>query len=29
MATAVAKGAYYTWDSANFAWDATQSVHSC
>ena len=28
MATAVAKGAYYTWDSANFAWDATQSVHT-
>lgn len=28
MATAVAKGAYYTWDSANFAWDATQSVHA-
>lgn len=27
MATAVAKGAYYTWDSANFTWDATQSVH--
>lgn len=28
MATAVAKGAYYTWDSANFAWDATQSAHA-
>lgn len=28
MATAVAKGAYYTWDSANFTWDATQSVHT-
>ena len=28
MATAVAKGAYYTWDSANFTWDATQSVHA-
>lgn len=28
MATAVAKGAYYTWDSANFAWGATQSVHA-
>lgn len=28
MATAVAKGAYYTWDSSNFAWDATQSVHT-
>ena len=28
MATAVAKGAYYTWDSANFTWGATQSVHT-
>ena len=28
MATTVAKGTYYTWDSANFAWDATQSVHT-
>ena len=28
MATAVAKGAYYTWDSSNFAWDATQTVHT-
>lgn len=28
MATAVAKGAYYTWDSANFTWDETQSVHT-
>lgn len=28
MATAVAKGAYYTWDSANFAWDAAQSAHA-
>lgn len=28
MATAVAKGAYYTWDSANFTWDAAQAVHA-
>lgn len=28
MATAVAKGAYYTWDSANFTWDAAQAVHT-
>ena len=28
MATTVAKGTYYTWDSANFAWDATQSAHA-
>ena len=28
MATTVAKGTYYTWDSANFAWDATQAVHT-
>lgn len=28
MATAVAKGAYYTWDSANFTWGATQSDHT-
>ena len=27
MATTVAKGAYYTWDSANFTWDAAQAVH--
>jgi hypothetical protein len=27
MATAVAKGAYYTWDTANFTWDAVQAVH--
>lgn len=27
MATAVAKGAYYTWDTANFTWDAAQAVH--
>lgn len=28
MATAVAKGAYYTWNTANFTWDATQAVHT-
>lgn len=28
MATAVAKGAYYTWDTANFTWDAAQAVHT-
>ena len=28
MATAVAKGAYYTWDSANFTWDAAQAVRA-
>ena len=28
MATTVAKGTYYTWDSANFAWDATQSARA-
>ena len=28
MATAVAKGAYYTWNTANFTWDAVQTVHA-
>ena len=28
MATAVAKGAYYTWNTANFTWDAVQTVHT-
>ena len=28
MATAVAKGAYYTWNTANFTWDAVQAVHT-
>ena len=28
MATTVTKGAYYTFDAANFAWDAQQAVHT-
>lgn len=28
MATTVTKGAYYTFDTANFAWDAQQAVHT-
>lgn len=28
MATAVAKGAYYTWNTANFTWDAVQTVRT-
>ncbi len=28
MATTVTKGAYYTFDAANFTWDAQQAVHT-
>ncbi len=28
MATTVTKGAYYTFDTANFTWDAQQAVHT-
>lgn len=28
MATTVTKGTYYTFDAANFAWDAQQAVHT-
>lgn len=28
MATTVAKGEYYKWDTANFTWDAVQAAHT-